>query len=423
MSKNIKILPLLWNLIVVATAFWAAMFIPYDLVFSSFGHTYHEYSIWIVVSIFIIDIFFNIFYHDTFIIVDSFEEGESTDRYINSFFIFDVMAALPLGLIFNVPILQLLHLAKFVKVGNLMHRLKLRLIQHANTLTMVFFLFWMGLSAHLISCGWLALRGQDFELAEFQNYIQSLYWAVTTLTTVGYGDITPVGSTQMIYTIFVMILGVGIYGYVIGNIASILSKRDPSKVKYSENLEKLSALVANRDLPLPLQKRIQDYYKYVHHKRLGYDEIEFLKGLPKSLQTEVSLCLKKEVIEKNQLFKDAQKEFIEEISLKLKPVVLIPGDCLFKMGEIGDEMYFVVKGTLIVFGNQQTGTIATLTEGSYFGEIALLKNVPRTATIYADSYCDLYSLNKKTFDQIIKKYPEIAAKIAFLVQKRQQENG
>ncbi|MBU1100096.1 MAG: cyclic nucleotide-binding domain-containing protein [Bacteroidetes bacterium] len=421
MSKNIKILPLFWNLIVVATACWAALFIPYDLVFSSFGYTYHEYSNWTVVAVFIIDIFFNIFYHDTFIIVDSFDERQSADKYINSYFVFDVMAALPLGVIFNMPILQLFHLAKFVKVGNLMHRLKLRMLQYANTLTMVFFLFWMGLSAHFISIGWLALRGQDFELAEITNYIQSLYWAVTTLTTVGYGDITPNTSAQMIYTIFVMILGVGIYGYVIGNIASILSKRDPSKLKYSENLEKLSALVANRNLPLPLQKRIQDYYKYVHHKRMGYDEIEFLKGLPKSLQTEVSLFLKKEVIENNQLFKGANKEFVEEISLKLKPVVLIPGDCLFKKNDIGDEMYFVVKGTLIVFGDQQTGTIATLTEGSYFGEIALFKNVPRTATIYADSYCDLYSLNKNTFDHVISKYPDIASKIAFLVEKRQNE--
>ena len=86
---------------------------------------------------------------------------------------------------------------------------------------------------------------------------------------------------------------------------------------------------------------------------MGYDESDFLKGLPQSLQSEVSLHLKKEIIEKIPLFKDADPNFVKEISLHLKPVVLIPGDCVFVEGDVGNEMYFVVKGELEVLNKKE----------------------------------------------------------------------
>nr|WP_319776221.1 cyclic nucleotide-binding domain-containing protein [uncultured Sphaerochaeta sp.] len=423
MKRELLFFPLIWNIIVSAAAIYSVIFIPYDLVFKTYAQFHHEISNWIVIGIFLADLFFNIFNHQTFVVVDPFEESSSVDRYISTYFVFDVMAALPLGVIFGLPVLQLFHLAKIVKVANLIKRLKQRVIKYSNIMTMTFFIFWMSLSSHLISCGWLALRDRNLELDNISNYISSLYWAVTTLTTVGYGDITPVTNSQMIFTIFVMILGVGIYGYIIGNVASIISKKDPAKARYFDNIENLTALVAYRNIPLNLQKRIQQYYKYVFHKRMGYDENDFLHNLPKSLKTEVSLYLKKSLIENNDLFKGASQEFIKEISLKLKPLILVPDDCLFRHGDIGDEMYFIVKGSLSVYREDKKEKIATLSEGSYFGEIALLKDIPRTATIIADTYCDLYSLNKATFDYVVKKYPDIAAKVSSIVKEREKKHS
>jgi len=49
--------------------------------------------------------------------------------------------------------------------------------------------------------------------------------------------------------------------------------------------------------------------------------------------------------------------------------------------------------------------------GDYFGEITLFKNKSRTATVKAISYCDIYVLDKKAFDKVIIKYPEIGVEI------------
>jgi voltage-gated potassium channel len=294
-------------------------------------------------------------------------------------------------------------------------------IRHSDSIAIDLFLYWMIVTAYSLSSIWLLLRGIDFTKDEITNYITSLYWVVTTLTTVGYGDITPITNPQMVFAMFVQIMGVGFYGFIIGKVASILSKKDPSKAKYLENIEKLTALSRMRKLPKNLQKKLRDYYEYALVKRMGYDESEFLKDLPRSLKGEVSRFLKKDVIEKIPLFKEVDSAFIDLIALNLQPLVLMPDDILFHKGEAGHEMYFVIGGKLNVF-DDNSNVIAELNEGDYFGEMSLFRNQPRNATVKAETYCDLYSLNKTTFDSILKRFPNITQQIKRKVEQLEAEN-
>ena len=65
---------------------------------------------------------------------------------------------------------------------------------------------------------------------------------------------------------------------------------------------------------------------------------------------------------------------------------------------------------------------ATLTNGDFFGEIALLLSQPRTASIRALDYCDLYALSKETFDRVLGHYPDFAKHIQSIARQRQAQH-
>jgi voltage-gated potassium channel len=69
----------------------------------------------------------------------------------------------------------------------------------------------------------------------------------------------------------------------------------------------------------------------------------------------------------------------------------------------------------------QTEVYSYLSNGGYFGEIALIKDIPRTATVKALSYCDLYFLDRLSFDNIIKRYPGIISKIEERISQIERE--
>ena len=170
-----------------------------------------------------------------------------------------------------------------------------------------------------------------------------------------------------------------------------------------------------------MQKKINNYYSYLWESRRGYDESSVLQDLPDHLKVSVSLFLNKEIIDKVPIFEGANEDFIKEIILHLTPVVFTPGDFIVKAGEVGFDMYFISKGSVDVMSADERIDYATLASGNFFGEIALLLSMPRTATIKAREYCDLYRLDKDTFDRVLSRYPEFAETIMAMAKKRSKE--
>jgi voltage-gated potassium channel len=322
---------------------------------------------------------------------------------------------MPAGL----PLWQCMHLLKLVRVAILLQRWRQSNIQHINVLRLGTFVYWLLLASHWLACGWLALGGIPETMDTVTRYIRALYWCITTLATVGYGDITPSTNAQTVYAMVVMLLGVGVYGYVIGNVTTLLANIDLAKTHYRENMERLAAFMRYRHIPTPLQQHIRNYYAYLWANRLGYDETTILAGLPDSLRTEVALFLRRDFIERAPLFQGASQELIRELALELRPMVFTPGDYIFRAGQSGRHMCFISRGNVHIISRDGTTVVNTLSDGDFFGEIALLFSQPRTASVRAVDYCDVYMLDKDTFDRVLGRYPEFAAHIHEMARSRQ----
>ncbi len=407
-----------WDAVITICVTLSAIFIPLKLVFGFQDHSWAVNFSVVVTIVFAIDIAVHFFRARAARADNTAITTERLGVYRKRWLTLDVLAALPLHLIIDLPLLHLFRLLKLARVAQFMRHWRRRALQKGNLLRLIFFGYWLLLSTHWIACGWLALRGISSATDNFSNYFNALYWTTQTLSTVGYGDLTPANTAQRIYAMAVMIIGVGVYGYIIGNVATIIANIDPAKAHYLQNMERLTAFMNYRSIPPELQGRIRDYYTYLWEKRLSYDESTIISTLPPSLQTDVSLFLKRDIIEKVPLFRGASDEFIREIALQMRPVVFMPGDFVYKAGEQGNDMYFITRGMIEVIAN---GAVqATLKEGDFFGEISLVLSQPRTASIRAVSFCDLYRLDREMFNRVLSHYPDIAAQIESTAKARQE---
>jgi len=135
------------------------------------------------------------------------------------------------------------------------------------------------------------------------------------------------------------------------------------------------------------------------------DDRFILQELPPHLATEISLFINGDIVHKVPIFKNCPLGFIKLLVSFLKPLIFGPKDWVVKIGEAGNEMYFISKGEVEVIDSSKQ-VITILKEGDFFGEIVLLIETQRTASIRAKSYCDLFALSKKDLKTILLNFPD-----------------
>ena len=92
------------------------------------------------------------------------------------------------------------------------------------------------------------------------------------------------------------------------------------------------------------------------------------------------------------------------LSKKLMIFCISLGDIIIKEGTIGTKMYFIQEGIVDIV--MSDGEVATsLSDGSYFGEICLLTNARRVASVRAETYCNVFSLSVDHFNAVLEQYP------------------
>jgi signal-transduction protein with cAMP-binding, CBS, and nucleotidyltransferase domain len=97
---------------------------------------------------------------------------------------------------------------------------------------------------------------------------------------------------------------------------------------------------------------------------------------------------------------------LEHVAARLVPLRVESGTVIVREGDAGDRFYIVVEGEIDV--SQYGRTISGLAAGGYFGEIALLRDVPRTATVTAHTDVVLYALDRDDFLAAVTGHPQSA---------------
>ncbi|KAF2368442.1 Cyclic nucleotide-binding domain [Trinorchestia longiramus] len=171
----------------------------------------------------------------------------------------------------------------------------------------------------------------------------------------------------------------------------------------SSELKQVEEYMAYRKLPRELRSRITEYFEHRYQGKF-FDEEMILGELSEKLREDVINFNCRSLVASVPFFANADHGFVSEVVTKLKYEVFLPGDIIIKEGTIGNKMYFIQEGIVdIVMSNGEVAT--SLSDGSYFGEICLLTNARRTASVRAETYCNLFSLSVEHFNSVLDSYP------------------
>eukprot|EP00658_Telonema_sp_P-2_P080144 TRINITY_DN7913_c0_g2_i1.p1 TRINITY_DN7913_c0_g2~~TRINITY_DN7913_c0_g2_i1.p1 ORF type:complete len:314 (-),score=99.87 TRINITY_DN7913_c0_g2_i1:24-965(-) len=234
--------------------------------------------------------------------------------------------------------------------------------------------------------------------------MRSFYWSFVTMT--GYNNTNPDTPLETSFSIIVTVIGISLFATIIGTVGSLVTNLDSSKLYFRQKMDGINDYMKYKRIPDELQMEVRNYYNYLWKSGKGLDKNKVLDDLPPYLKNKMSVYLNKEIITKVPMFSNFKDDeaFISEIIKALKSRVSLPNSFVVKKGEIGTEMYFISRGELNVV-NDAGMVVFTLKDGGFFGEIALIYETKRTASIVARTYCDMFILTKDDFNNVKDKFP------------------
>lgn len=107
------------------------------------------------------------------------------------------------------------------------------------------------------------------------------------------------------------------------------------------------------------------------------------------------------------LFQSAPDSFLLNIGRSLRPNVYQPNSEIIREGEDAKAMYWLVRGSVRVTSRDGESTHATLKPGAFFGEIGILLDMPRTASVVAGTRSMVVRLNKEDLQKELPNYPDV----------------
>lgn len=379
-----------WDVFIVCLILYCIVVNPVQAAFASSENTdLNDFELLIDISFFIdVVITFRTVIYSKIIDAWIMNWKEIALNYIQGWFLVDFLSCIPYDWIIiastkqsqsnGTKALQLFRMLRVIRFGKLLHKIKsssavgfieTKLHISPNTIEIMKIIFIMLFTSHLVACIMWGLSSDltkrtwyDYPHAGqhgeniyinlrqsgfLEQYVTSFYWAVTTLTTTGYGDINPVNYQERIMCIFIFAIGATIFGYIIGNIGNILGSMAFNEV--SDKMYQMKMDLTYKQCPRKLEKSILKFYQHKLTQLTTQDEANIYFRLPRHLSNKLFLSHYNLEMNKIALFKyiynDSIKIFLFEL---MKPQFYDKGIDIFGKVKALHHMYFIIEGRVLL---------------------------------------------------------------------------
>ena len=242
-------------------------------------------------------------------------------------------------------------------------------------------------------------------------YILCFYFAMTTLTTVGYGDIGPLNSAERIYVASLQIFGTFVFATIMNQLSMVLDNMNFHAQEKEFRLTKCRRFLRNHGVDDKLSRRILDWASFQYTNEVEwYESKEIMEILPVTLRARLALALHEQMLSSIPLFQQCGSDLVAEVALVLVPERYNAGEKVVSFGQLADRLHVVHGGVcrMYALGGRH---VATFTTGDFFGEGNLLKVQVQKTTVVCIDFSELWCLEKAKLDFILLKFPWIQARM------------
>ena len=262
-------------------------------------------------------------------------------------------------------LLKLVKIIKIIKIlnDNVFIKLFYKFIDEFDSsekiITYITYISVVAISLHFATClnifisrnsypNWIISLNMQNEFFS-KIYMTSLYHIITSVTTVGYGDITPRSFREYIFQLIILLIGIVAYSWMVSSFSNYIKKNSEKYIEYENKLRILEDIkLKNPKISPSIYKKVYRHLNYGMKKGKNDYNIIF-EMLPYSLKNTLIYEMYKPIINNFTILKNSQNsDFVISIIMALKPFSAIKNDLIVKYGDILEEMIFVKKGKISI---------------------------------------------------------------------------
>lgn len=427
-----------WETWMVLLVFYSAWVYPFEVSFLKSSRIIGIYIADIVVDLFFaVDIYltFSVAYFDHKSQLIIRDPKKIAKRYLSTWFVMDLASTIPFDLVvmlftgshnLGLPysFLGLLRFWRIRRVKQFFTRLEkdIRfsyfLIRCARLLAVTLF------TVHCAGClyylladlyphegrTWIGASNPNFRETPLAiRYISSMYWSITTMTTVGYGDLHAVNTAEMVFIIVYMLINLGLTAYIIGNMTNLVVEGTSRTMEFRNSIEAASNFVSRNHLPVRLREQILAYM-CLRFKAESLNQQQLIEQLPKTIIKSISQHLFIPTVQRVYLFQNVSRETLLLLAVDMKAEYIPPREDVILQNEAPDDVYIIVSGEVEMIDHsemdQKEEIVGILQPGDMFGEIGALCCRPQAVTYRTKTLSQLLKMKTSALIEAMQSKQE-----------------